>query len=354
MQVWGQIPGALGLTDRLLRPPASVEVDALGLRFRSPLVLAAGVDKNSRAYDALATLGFGGIEIGTVTNFAQRGNEKPRMWRLPSEGALLNSMGFPNEGAKAQATRLKRRRTEAVLGVNIGKSKKVPVDDAVADYRATVRHTALFADYLAINVSSPNTEGLRGMQTTDQLADLVGGVRAELEAMSVKVPVLVKLGPDLPDDVIAAIGRAARSIGIDGLIAVNTTTNYANTPADPQAIARSQGKGGLSGRPLKGRALEVLSLLHDHSGDLPLVSVGGVESGEDVWRRILAGASLVQVHSAFVYEGPLWPHRVNKELAALLAASPYATLNSAIGKGGADTLDESLPLAPSGRQATAA
>lgn len=353
IRAWGRLPGALIATDALLRPPSALQSRSWGLDFRSPLLLAAGVDKNSRAFDGLAALGFGGVEVGTVTNVEQPGNETPRMWRVPSERALLNSMGFPNHGAESQARRLKRRRTAAVIGVNIGKSKVVPVERAVEDYRATVRKVVAFADYLALNVSSPNTEGLRGMQTTDQLAELVGGVRAELTEIGVQIPVLVKLGPDLPDELITDIARAARRIDIDGLIAVNTTTNYSSTPADSEAIAESGGSGGLSGRPLKGRAMEVLGHLHKHSGGMPLVSVGGVEDGEDVWRRILAGASLVQAHSGFVYGGPLWPFRVNRELARLLVASPYGSLGEAIGKG-EDWKPSASKGSPQPRQATTA
>jgi dihydroorotate dehydrogenase len=333
MRRWGMIPGALAATEFLLRPPSGLHIETLGLEFRSPLVLAAGVDKDSLAFDALGALGFGGVEVGTATNFGQPGNPRPRMWRVPSEWALLNSMGFPNEGVEAQAPRLARRRTRSVIGVNIGKSKVVEVDDAVSDYRAAVRHVAPSADYLALNVSSPNTVGLRGMQTVHQLCELIAGVRAELDDLGRQLPVLVKLGPDLADEQIIEIGTAARSIGIDGLIAVNTTTVYDATPVNLNAIRASGGSGGLSGRPLKQRALDVLRLLAGRVDGLPLVSVGGVENAEDLWARILAGASLVQAHSGFVYGGPFWPHQTNRDLAGLLAESPYETIGEAVGKG---------------------
>ena len=335
MEALGKVPGALALTDRLLRPPSSLQVETFGLRFRSPLMLAAGLDKDSRAFDALAALGFGGVEVGTATNLGQPGNPKPRIWRVPGERALLNAMGFPNEGAEAGARRLARRRTRAVIGVNIGKSKAVEIAAAVGDYRATTQRLAPFADYVALNVSSPNTKDLRSMQTVEQLGELVAGVRAELEALGVRPPVLIKLAPDLTDEQIVEIGAVARSLGVDGIIATNTTIAYDRTPASTSAIEASGGRGGLSGRPLKPRALEVLRLLAANADGLPLIAVGGVEDAADAWERILAGASLVQAYTGFVYGGPLWPHRLNRDLARLLADSPYGAIGEAVGKGSA-------------------
>jgi dihydroorotate dehydrogenase len=337
MRVYGWIPGAVSLADRLLRPPGTLRVRTLGLEFRSPLGLAAGVDKNSTAFDGLAALGFGSVEVGTATNLRQPGNPRPRVWRLPEDRALLNAMGFPNDGAATQARRLAKRRTKQVLGVNIGKSKAVDIDgDVIGDYRAATRGLAPYADYLALNVSSPNTPGLRSMQTTEHLRTLVDGVRGELAELGREIPLLVKLGPDLSDDEIAELADAAGRIDIDGIIAVNTTTDRETTAACRDAIAAHGGNGGVSGQPLKKRALEVLELLSARVGDLPLISVGGIETAEDAWQRILAGATLVQVHTAFVYGGPLWPRRVNRDLARILEASPYATIADAVGKGHLD------------------
>jgi dihydroorotate dehydrogenase len=335
MELWGKVPGAAALTDRLLRPPSSLQVETLGLRFRSPLVLAAGVDKDSRAFDALAALGFGAVEVGTATNLGQPGNPKPRVWRVPRERALLNAMGFPNEGAEAHARRLARRRTRAVIGVNIGKSKAVDIADAVGDYRETTRRLAPLADYLTLNVSSPNTKDLRTMQTVEQLGELVAGVRAELDALGRRPPVLIKLAPDLTDAQIVEIAAAARSLGVDGIIATNTTIAYEKTPASMSAIEASGGSGGLSGRPLRPRALAVLKLLAANADGLPLIAVGGIENAADAWERILAGATLVQAYTGFVYGGPLWPHRLNQDLARLLADSPYGSIGEAVGKGSA-------------------
>jgi dihydroorotate dehydrogenase len=334
MQVYGRVPGAVALTDRILRPSRTLRVQTLGLEFRTPLGLAAGVDKNSTAFDGLAALGFGSVEVGTATNLRQPGNPKPRVWRLPEHQALQNAMGFPNDGAATQSRRLAKRRTKQVLGVNIGKSKAVEIDgNVVGDYQAATRELAPYADYLALNVSSPNTPGLRTMQTTEHLRALVNGVRRELTDLGREIPLLVKLGPDLSDDEITSLADAADQIGIDGIIAVNTTTDPDTTASCRDAIAACDGHGGVSGQPLKERALEVLELLSPRVGNLPLISVGGIQNAEDAWKRILAGATLVQVHTAFVYRGPLWPRRVNRELACILDASPYATIEDAVGRG---------------------
>lgn len=333
MRVWGSIPGALAVTNFFLRPPAALRVTTLGMAFRTPLGVAAGVDKNSTAFDMLAALGFGAVEVGTATNLPQPGNKEfPRVWRLPDDRALLNAMGFPNDGAEAQARRLAKRRTLQVIGVNIGKSRAVEIDgEVVADYCAATRQLAPFADYLALNVSSPNTPGLRDLQSVDHLSGLVEGVRSELKQINRQIPVLIKIGPDLSNEAISALADAARHIDIDGIIAVNTTTDYENTSACRAAIRAAGDRGGLSGKPLKRRALEVLELLNERVEGLPLISVGGIENAEDAWQRILSGASLVQAHTGFVYGGPLWPRRLNRELARLLADSPFETIEEAVG-----------------------
>jgi dihydroorotate dehydrogenase len=342
MRVYGWIPGAVSLTDRLLRPAETLRVRAFGREFRTPLGLAAGVDKNSVAFDALAALGFGAVEVGTVTNHRQDGNPRPRVWRLLGDRALQNAMGFPNDGAATQARRLAKRRTKQVLGVNVGKSKVADIDsEAVDDYRAAVRQLAAYADFLALNVSSPNTPGLRSMQSIQHLRMLVSGVRSELAELGHKVPLLIKLGPDLSDNEIADLADAAGDMEIDGIIAVNTTTAYPETTASLEAITANGGEGGISGQPLKPRALEVLELLSARVGGLPLISVGGIESAEDVWQRILSGATLVQVHTGFVYGGPLWPRRVNRDLARILEESPFATIEDAVGRGRLDATHDS-------------
>ncbi len=309
----------------------------MGLGFHSPLAVAAGLDKNATAFEALAALGFGAVEVGTVTARAQEGNpERPRVTRLPRDRALLNALGFPNDGSEAVAERLVRRRTQAVLGANVGKTKAIDVEDAVPDYRETVRALAPHADYVALNVSSPNTPGLRQMQSVEHLTALVTGVREELRvcARDREVPLLVKLAPDLSNAEIEEIADMALRLELDGIIAVNTTVDTTLARYSTAEIAAQQHGGGLSGRPLQARALEVLRLLHAKVGDrLTLVSVGGIESADDVWGCILAGASLVQAYTAFVYGGPFWPHRLNRGLSRRLRDSRWSSIGEAVGQG---------------------
>jgi dihydroorotate dehydrogenase len=332
--IWGRTPGALKLTDRLLRPPPALVVKAFGLEFRSPLGVAAGVDKDATAFEALSALGFGSVEVGTATSRAQPGNPRVRAWRIPDQRALLNAMGFPNEGAEATGRLLARRRRGNVIGVNVGRSKVVVEEsEVVDDYRAATRELARHADYIAINVSSPNTPGLREMQTVERLGALVAGVRAELDELGRPLPVFVKLGPDLPDAEIRALAEASSRIGVDAIVAVNTTTDYERLPACREAIREHGDRGGVSGRPLKTRAVAVLRILRESVDGIPLISVGGIEDAEDAWARILGGATLVQAYTGFVYGGPLWAHRLNRDLARLLEASPYTTLAEAVGKG---------------------
>jgi len=316
----------LGRRDGVLR------VRALGLDFPSPLGVAAGLDKNATWFEGLAALGFGFVEVGTVTAQAQPGNPRPRVFRLVNDRALVNRMGFPNTGAEAVATTLAARRPHPVVGVNIGKTKVATMDGAGEDYRQSARVLARHADFLVLNVSSPNTPGLRDIQAASgRLASLVAAVREELDATTPRVPLLVKIGPDLTDSEVDAIADQAVALGLDGLVAVNTTTTREGLgvrAGSPQAAE----SGGLSGVPLKVRALEVLERLNARAGeDLVLVAAGGIDTPEDAWERILAGASLVQAYTAFVYGGPVWPHRMNRGLAKLARESEYGTVEAAIG-----------------------
>jgi dihydroorotate dehydrogenase len=300
----------VGTTDPCL------ETRALGLTFPSPVGVAAGLDKDATFFDDLAALGFGFVEVGTVTALPQAGNERPRIARFPAQRALLNRMGFPNPGAEVVAARLARRRPGTVVGVNVGKSRAVSVDDAGADYRASVRLLAPVADYLVLNVSSPNTPGLREMQAVDRLRGLIGDVRAELAAVGSAPPLLVKVDPDLGPEQLIAVTELAVELGLDGLVAVNTTVDRSALNGG----APFEG-GGVSGRPLGDRALDVLRRIRATAGDrLVLISAGGIESAEDVRQRILAGATLVQVYTAFIYGGPSWPKRINHELAQRMGA----------------------------------
>ncbi|MFJ7901836.1 quinone-dependent dihydroorotate dehydrogenase [Streptomyces sp. NPDC096198] len=307
-----------------------LRTEAFGLRMHGPLGLAAGFDKNAVAIDGMAMMGFDHVEIGTVTGEAQPGNPKKRLFRLVADRALINRMGFNNDGSLAVAARLAAREPvfRTVVGVNIGKTKAVPEAEAAGDYVKSAERLAPYADYLVVNVSSPNTPGLRNLQATEALRPLLTAVReaADRAVPARRVPLLVKIAPDLADEDVDAVADLAVELGLDGIIATNTT------------IAREAGAsltgetGGLSGAPLKKRSLEVLRRLYARVGDrITLVGVGGIESAEDAWQRILAGATLVQGYSAFIYEGPFWSRSLHKGLAARLRTSPYATLADAVG-----------------------
>ncbi len=325
MRAGARVPGAAQRGWKRLAPAdPSLSVDAFGLHFPGPLGVAAGFDKNATGIDALGALGFAFVEVGTVTARPQPGNPRPRLHRLVDDQAIVNRMGFNNDGAAAVAARLSRRRRRRtslpmVVGVNIGKSKATPEHRAVADYEAATRLLAPYADYLVINVSSPNTPGLRDLQAVDRLGPLLDAVRAQADrATARRVPLLVKIAPDLSDDDVVAVGEMAVARGLDGIVATNTTVARENLLSLGSQIEEA-GAGGLSGRPLRARSTQVLSLLRTTVGDdLTLVSVGGIDTGRDVYERLVAGASLVQGYTGFVYGGPAWPSRVHRELASLL------------------------------------
>jgi dihydroorotate dehydrogenase len=334
MRVVTAIPGVAPFLGWMLRPRGeALAVQAMGLHLKTPLGVAAGVDKDATWFRGLAALGFGFIEVGTVTAQAQPGNPGRRVARLPRDRALLNGMGFPNDGAAAVSGRLAKRRTE-IIGVNIGKTMKVDLEDAVADYQASARILAAHADYLVINVSSPNTPGLTELQSRDRLTALVGGVRDAVRQIAPDVPMLIKIGPELTNPEVDQIADLALLLELDGIVAVNTTIRLDLAPASAEEISRLPHRGGVSGAPLKARSLEILQRLNERiRGRLTLISVGGIETPEDAWERILAGASLLQVHTAFVYRGPLWPNRMNRGLSKCLRESPWSTIAEAVGQG---------------------
>jgi len=288
-------------------------VTAMGLTFPNVLGLAAGFDKNAVGIDALAALGFGHVEVGTVTGEPQPGNDRPRLFRLPADRAVVNRMGFNNDGAEVVAARLaaRGRRTDGpVLGVNIGKSKVVPEEDAVRDYERSARLLAPHADYLVVNVSSPNTPGLRNLQAVEKLEPILVAVRA----VAGDVPLLVKIAPDLADEDVLAVADLATATGLDGIVATNTTISRDGLASAPDQV-EAAGAGGLSGRPLTGRAEKVMRLLRERVGDgVTLIGVGGIFTVEDARARLDAGADLLQGYTAFVYEGPGWPRRILKGL----------------------------------------
>ncbi len=303
------------LVRALTRPDPGLVVRTLGIEFPSPFGVAAGFDKDARGIRGLGLLGFGHVEVGTITARAQPGNPRPRLFRLIPDRAVINRMGFNNGGAEAAVRRLRaagRRRNRPVIGVNIGKSRAVQVDDANADYLVSTRLLAPFADYLVVNVSSPNTPGLRGLQELDRLAPLLETVRDAAGA----TPVLVKIAPDLSDDEARRIAALVVRLGLDGIVATNTTLSREGLNTDPAKVAAA-GDGGLSGAPLAARSLELLGVLRAVvPPGMCIISVGGVETGSDVARRLAAGATLVQGYTAFLYRGPVWASQINKYLAA--------------------------------------
>ena len=331
------VSGPAGVLRRWLGPRDPVlRVRALGLEFPGPLGLAAGFDKDARGTRGLAALGFGFVEVGTVTARAQPGNPPPRMFRLTADRALVNRMGFNNAGAPAAAARLRAssrgRHGGPVVGVNIGKTRAVPDAEAAADYAASARAVAAVADYVVVNVSSPNTPGLRDLQAADRLRPVLVAVRAALDDSAAaetpaaagmrRVPLLVKIAPDLADADVDAVADLALELGLDGIIATNTTVSRDRLASSPAEVAAA-GAGGLSGPPLRARSLAVLERLRARAGDrLVLIAAGGIETPDDAWERLRAGATLVQAYTGFVYGGPLWPRRMHAGLARQLRASP--------------------------------
>jgi dihydroorotate dehydrogenase len=372
----GAIPGGPWLLRRWFVPRDPVlRVRALGLDLPGPLGLAAGFDKDARGADALGALGFAFVEVGTVTAQPQPGNPRPRMFRLPADRALINRMGFNNQGAAVAASRLRHRRGPVTVGVNIGKTKVVPPERAVADYVASARLVASVAGYVVVNVSSPNTPGLRDLQAVSTLRPLLAAVRAALDEATFagradgtgsvigaddvkgaggvsgtgvlsgtggvvgarrRVPLLVKIAPDLADGDVDAIADLALELGLDGIIATNTTIGRAGLVSDP-GLVEAAGAGGLSGAPLRARSLEVLRRLYRRTGDrLVLIAAGGIGTADDAWERITAGATLIQAYTGFIYGGPGWPRQIQDGLARKVREAGLTSIAEARGMAAPD------------------
>ena len=281
-------------------------VEFVGLKLRNPVGLAAGLDKNGRCLEAWAKLGFGFVEVGTVTPRPQPGNPRPRMFRLPAKRALINRLGFNNEGVDALVARLQAYRFPGVLGINIGKNADTPIEQAADDYLICLRKVYAHADYITVNISSPNTKNLRALQDEQMLDALLGSLMSERETLAGqsgrRVPLLVKIAPDLDQEQLDGIARSVRKHGIDGLIATNTTLSRSGVDGEPQAGEA----GGLSGAPLLFRANDTLRELRSRLGpDYPIVGVGGILDGGDARRKFEIGAQVVQVYSGFIYRGPV-------------------------------------------------
>lgn len=313
------------------------EVKRFGLSFSNPVGLAAGFDKDGIALNALAALGFGFIEAGTVTFYAQPGNKKPRLFRLPEDHALINRAGFNNEGAAAFVARVSKHRPHCVLGVSIGKSKITPLENATDDYLASFELVYPIADYIAVNVSSPNTPQLRELQQSNQLAALLSSLQSrnrelqKIHQRDTPMPLLVKLSPDLQLHEIGAIVEVIENQNISGIIATNTTTRRENLRTSAREVS-TIGEGGLSGRPLKSAATSMIATLYRLTRKrIPLIGVGGIFTAQDAWEKISAGASLIQLYTGFIYQGPSIAREINFGLAEILKREGFHKLDEAIG-----------------------
>ena len=311
-----RVPGAKALLRGLYdyqHPSLAREV--FGLKFPNPVGLAAGFDKNAALTDELATVGFGFVEIGTVTPRPQPGNPTPRLFRLPQDEALVNRMGFNNDGAVAVAARLAQRQNrQLIIGGNIGKNKDTPNEHAAADYVACFDALAEVVDYFVVNVSSPNTPNLRQLQEKKPLIELLQQVQARNLSRATPRPLLLKIAPDLTNSQLDDILEIAQETRLSGLVATNTTISRDNLHTDAAQVA-ALGAGGLSGRPLRARATEVIRYLHQRShGLLPIIGSGGVHSAADAVEKLAAGAALVQLYTGFIYEGPALVSRINRAL----------------------------------------
>jgi len=312
------LPGMETLARRLTTvDDVRLEREVFGLKFKNPVGVAAGFDKDARLYEALGDLGFGFVEVGAITPAGQPGNEKPRLFRLPSDGALINRMGFNNEGLDAVVRRLKKRRkTDVILGANLGKNTQTPNAQAVEDYLQLFEGLFDVADYFVVNVSCPNITDLRELQDKDALRDILVRLQALNRKKSSPKPILLKVSPDLNFSQLDEVIQLVKETGIAGLVAVNTTVGRAQLKT-PAGQVSHIGRGGLSGRPLQKRALEVVRYLSEKSGKtFPIIGVGGIFSPEDALQMLEAGADLVQVYTGFIYEGPFLARRINKAILA--------------------------------------
>jgi dihydroorotate dehydrogenase len=330
------------LVERLARvDDPRLESTVCGLRFQNPVGLAAGFDKDARWFHLLDSLGFGSIEIGSITGQGQPGNPRPRLFRLPQDEALINRMGFNNQGAEVAARNLAKVdlakfRERSVLGINLGKTKVIPNEQANEDYAFSFRLLFPFADYFVINVSSPNTPGLRSLQEREPLISLLQSIDALNENLagetgSRRRPVFLKIAPDLTNEQIVEISEIAAEPFVSGIIATNTTISRENLKTSLAAVSKI-GAGGLSGRPLFGRSCSVVRLLYERlQGQKPVIGVGGIFNGDDAWNMLTSGASLVQLYTGFVYGGPTVVRKINRSLLQKLSQFGLDSISQAVG-----------------------
>lgn len=314
-------PVSTALQTRYVVDDPRLSVDAFDRTFPNPVGVAAGFDKNARIPGALAALGFGHVEVGGVTARAQPGNPRPRLFRLPADGALVNRMGFNNDGADVIGERLAETQVDVPLGVNIGMSRRTPLERAPADYRYTYEQVAGGGDYFVVNVSSPNTPGVRSLQDREHLEAILRELRDAGAA-----PLLVKLSPDLPTPALEEALALVAALDLDGIVATNTTTQRPASLRSPHRIEA----GGLSGAPLAERATRMVRFVARRT-DVPVVGVGGVSSAEDAYEKIRAGASLVQLYTGLVYEGPSIARDINRGLLEFLDRDGFADVQAAVG-----------------------
>jgi dihydroorotate dehydrogenase len=288
--------------------------EVFGIKFENPVGLAAGFDKDAKLFDELASFGFGFVEIGTVTPLPQEGNPKPRLFRLKEDNALINRMGFNNEGIEAVVARLRRKTSNIIIGGNIGKNKVTPNENAVADYEICFEKLFPYVDYFAVNVSSPNTPGLRDLQEKEPLTALLNSLQKINNQKEKRKPILLKIAPDLTNEQLDDIIAIVADTKIDGVVATNTTIGRKGLKTNKTKV-EAIGNGGLSGKPLKARSIEVIKYLADKSNKaFPIIGVGGIHSAEDALEKIDAGATLVQVYTGFIYEGSALIKRINKAI----------------------------------------
>ena len=293
---------------------ARLEREVFGLKFENPVGMAAGFDKDAKLFDELASFGFGFVEIGTVTPMPQDGNPKPRLFRLNDDSGIINRMGFNNQGIEAVVARLRRKKTNLIIGGNIGKNKNTPNNQAVNDYEICFEKLFPYVDYFAVNVSSPNTPGLRDLQEKAPLTALLNSLQELNNKKDIRKPILLKIAPDLTNEQLDDIITIVADTKIDGVIATNTTIDRSGLKTDKNKVD-AIGNGGLSGKPVGLRSTEVIKYLADKSNRaFPIIGVGGIHSAEDALEKLDAGATLLQVYTGFIYEGPSLVKRINKAI----------------------------------------
>lgn len=310
----------------------ALETEVCGIKFRNPVGLAPGFDKTGRLVGFLGSLGFSFVEVGSVTPLPQPGNPKPRSFRLPADQAIINRMGFNSEGMAAVASRLRGKRRSAVVAANIGKNRATPNEAAAEDYKKGFLGFAGLADFIVINISSPNTPGLRSLQDKDPLTRILRTLQESNRELPQPTPIFLKIAPDLNESQLDDIIDAVRESGISGIVATNTTVSRDGLKTPPDRLA-AIGEGGLSGRPLRQKATDVIRYIYKKSGgSFPIIGAGGIFSAEDAYEKIKAGASLVEFYTGLVYEGPGLVKKINKGLSRLLKQDGFSSIKQAVGK----------------------